>query len=317
MNQRKLLHLYLTLMPVTLLTFSIIVNCQPFASNNPCDPNSNAFKEIQISKVITKDSSPLCGKDYISNFIPYSVSGSITGLTSSGLKLRLNEFSSLVIDQNSTKFSFINQVTAGSNYSVKVANQPVGLICTVTNGEGFIKNSDINSVSISCVISCNPCRIFLSNSGYAPNPGSAVSFDTLCSTDGNYPGTGTYKAMVVDGVTRRASVSANLGDGQINWIFAPNRAYYQPEGTIGTTSSGGLFISTLTTRFSANSKYWTGLNADWTTNTSNTCNQWSSNLGTYNGIMGQGNSTSVTVITTGWAPEPCNANIQQLICVEQ
>ncbi|MCT8335332.1 DUF1554 domain-containing protein [Leptospira sp. 85282-16] len=285
--------------------------------NNLCDPSSDFFKQIQISKILAKDNTPICGKDYISTIIPYSITGSVSGLNSSGLKLLLNEILTLPIENGSTNFSFTNIIFTGSTYSVKVSTQPAGLFCNITNGEGIVKNSDVNSVSVSCAPTCNPCYLFLSGSGYPPNPGSAKNFDTFCSSDGNYPGTGTYKAMVVDGVTRRASISANIGDGQIDWVFAPNRTYRQTEGVIGTTNSAGLFISALSLRFSVNSKYWTGLYSDWTTNTSNTCDLWRSNSGSFTGIMGQGNSTAIASITAGWPADSCNVSNQQLICVEQ
>ncbi|TGL88763.1 DUF1554 domain-containing protein [Leptospira congkakensis] len=317
MSPKKNLCHYLIFKILILTIFAFEFHCKIAESNNFCDPNSKAFRNTQISKILIKDKSPTCGNDYISTIIPYSISGSITGLASSGLKLSLNGNNSQTIEINSNRFSFTNILTTGSSYAVMITNQPIGLFCTITNGVGLVKDSDITSINITCAMSCNPCKIFLSNSGYPPNPGSAANFDAYCSTDSNYPGTGTYKAMVVDGVTRRASVSANVGDGQIDWIFAPNRTYYQTAGTIGTTSSGGLFISTLTNTFSVNSKYWTGLNSNWTTNASNTCNLWTSNLGTYNGVMGQGNSTAIADITAGWTPDPCNFSNQQLICVEQ
>ncbi|TGL65112.1 DUF1554 domain-containing protein [Leptospira jelokensis] len=292
-------------------------NCEQLERNNVCDPNSESFKEIQISKFITKDSTPTCGKDYISTIIPYSISGSISGLTSTGLKLSLNGAITLSVDIGSSYFSFSNILNTESAYSVSVSNQPVGLICNASNSEGIVKKSDVNSISINCEPTCNPCFLFLTNSGYPPNPGSAKNFDSFCNTDGNYPGTGIYKAMVVDGVSRIASISPNVGDGQIDWIFAPNRTYSQTEGEIGTTNSTGLFTTTLLRRFSPNSKYWTGLNSNWTTNSGNTCDLWRDNSGSFSGIMGQGNSTSIADITAGWTPDPCNLSNQQLICVEQ
>ncbi|TGL12992.1 DUF1554 domain-containing protein [Leptospira meyeri] len=295
----------------------ILINCKEFEINNLCDPSSDTFKEVQISKIIAKDNSPFCGKDYISTIIPYSISGSITGFISSGLKLSLNGILLLSVENGSKSFSFMNVLTSGSSYSVKVTNQPAGFLCSVVNGDGIVNNFDVNSVSVNCAPTCNPCNLFLSNSGYSPNPGSAKNFDTFCMSDGNYPGTGNYKAFAVDGVTRNASTSANLGDGQIDWVFAPNRTYRQFEGIIGTTNSVGLFVSALSLRFSANSKYWTGLNGNWTTNTANTCDLWRSNTGSFTGGMGQGNSTLIADITAGWTPEACNLSNQQLICVEQ
>ncbi|MGV3664552.1 MAG: DUF1554 domain-containing protein [Leptospira bouyouniensis] len=308
---------FLNLFLIFCLLVVIVEDCKQIETNNLCDPNSDSFKEVQVLKIIAKDSSPICGKDYISTIIPYTISGSVTGLISSGLKLSLNEIILLSVENGSKNFFFMNVLTSGSSYSVRVANQPAGFLCSISNGDGIVKNSDVNSVSVSCAPTCNPCNLFLTNSGYPPNPGSAKNFDANCAADANYPGTGIFKAMVVDGVTRNASVSANAGDGQIDWVFAPNRTYRQSEGIIATTNSVGLFVTALSIRFSVNSKYWTGLNSNWTTNTTNTCDLWRSNTGSFTGVMGQGNSTLIADITSGWTPDPCNLSNQQLICVEQ
>lgn len=312
-NNQRLIYLSSTFFLLNLL----LAYCQPLEINNVCDSRSEVFKEVQVLKIIGKDSSPLCGKDYISTIIPYTVSGSVSGLNNSGLILSLNGMVSLPVEKGSNDFYFLNIITSGSFYSVKVKNQPSGLFCNITNGDGIVKNANINTVSVSCAQTCDPCFLFLTNSAYRPDPGSAKNFDTYCSSDGNYPGTGNYKAMVVDGVTRTASIGANVGDGQIDWVFAPNRTYRQTEGVIGMTNSAGLFVSTLSLRFSVNSKYWTGLNTNWTTNTGNTCDLWRSYSGSFTGVMGQGNSTAISDITAGWTPEVCNLSFQQLICVEQ
>lgn len=292
--------------------------CNPNYSSNVCDPNSDSFSNLHILKILSKDISPVCSSaNYISKIVLFNVSGQVSGLTSPGLKLSLNNINFLEIDANAREFSFENVLQTESSFNVKIENHPSGFTCNVLGGSGTIINSNINSIEITCAISCNPCHLFLTNSGYSPNPGSAKNFDSSCASDSNYPGTGSYKAMVVDGVSRQASFTANAGDNQIDWVFAPNRTYNQIGGTIGTTNSVGLFITTLTNPFSTNSKYWTGLNADWTTNASNTCNLWSSNSGSFTGIMGQGNSTSIASITSGWPAEACNLSNQQLICVEQ
>jgi Protein of unknown function (DUF1554) len=60
--------------------------------------------------------------------------------------------------------------------------------------------------------------------------------DNFCETDTAKPSTGTYKAILVDGMTRDAVTP-------IDWVLKPNTTYYQVNGTveIGTTTAAGLF----------------------------------------------------------------------------
>lgn len=81
----------------------------------------------------------------------YTVSGTISGLTSSGLILKLNS-SSKIISSGATSFSFSTQLTTGQSYNVSIAAQPTGLICTVLNPSGIIANSNITDVSVPCVL---------------------------------------------------------------------------------------------------------------------------------------------------------------------
>ena len=60
--------------------------------------------------------------------------------------------------------------------------------------------------------------------------------DDYCQTDANRPDSGTYKAILVDGVTRDALTP-------IDWVLKPNTTYYQANSNvvIGTTTSSALF----------------------------------------------------------------------------
>ena len=57
-------------------------------------------------------------------------------------------------------------------------------------------------------------RIYLTTSVITGgNLGGISGADARCSSDGNKPSTGTYKAMIVSGTTRRACSTANSGGG--------------------------------------------------------------------------------------------------------
>jgi hypothetical protein len=79
----------------------------------------------------------------------YTVSGTVSGLTSSSVVLRMNS-SSLIFAGGATAFKFSSGLTNGSAYAVSVGIQPTGLNCTVSNGVGLINLANVTNVSISC-----------------------------------------------------------------------------------------------------------------------------------------------------------------------
>ena len=79
----------------------------------------------------------------------YTVGGSVTGLTGTGLVLQNNGGDNLAVAANGA-FIFTTSVGAGSPYSVTVFTQPTGQTCTVTNGSGTA-NADVTNVAVSCV----------------------------------------------------------------------------------------------------------------------------------------------------------------------
>ena len=77
------------------------------------------------------------------------VTGTITGLTASGLVLS-NGTATLGISANSTSFTFPT-LADGTAYNVTVVTQPAGLNCTVTNGSGTASaNASETSVAVAC-----------------------------------------------------------------------------------------------------------------------------------------------------------------------
>ena len=80
----------------------------------------------------------------------YSVGGTVSGLTGSGLVLQNNGADSLAIAADGP-FTFATELTDGSAYAVTVSTQPTGQLCSVTNGSGTIATADVNNVAVSCV----------------------------------------------------------------------------------------------------------------------------------------------------------------------
>ena len=78
----------------------------------------------------------------------FSVTGSITGLTGTGLQLRVNGGAGQAV--GGTSYSLTPQLLSGTAYSVAVAQQPTGQLCTLTNPTGTITSADV-SVPVTCL----------------------------------------------------------------------------------------------------------------------------------------------------------------------
>jgi hypothetical protein len=88
-----------------------------------------------------------CGGD--SNGPPLTLSGTVSGLTTSGLALTTLGVN-LEISSGATSFTFGPILTDGVVYDVTVPDQPSGQLCTVTNGTGTATTADISNVVVTC-----------------------------------------------------------------------------------------------------------------------------------------------------------------------
>jgi hypothetical protein len=79
----------------------------------------------------------------------YSLGGSVSGLTGSGLVLA-NYNESVAVSAGSTSFSFGPALVDGSGYAVTVQTQPAGQTCTVTDGAGTAGTANVGNVVVAC-----------------------------------------------------------------------------------------------------------------------------------------------------------------------
>src|SRR4051812_28992161 len=77
--------------------------------------------------------------------------GSIIGLTKTGLSLQNGNGTPLVIEASQTAFSFPQLLTSDEAFEVKIASQPTGAKCSVSNGKGSTGSFNITSVLVTCV----------------------------------------------------------------------------------------------------------------------------------------------------------------------
>lgn len=301
---------------VLILCLVIQINCDSSSMENICDSDSKSFSKTIVAKSILGDTSSHC----FLNASSFTVGGKISGLTGAGLRLILNQKVTLEIPSSSTEFVFPILVPVGSIYEVNFANQADGNFCELINATGKVTNKNIQDIEINCKSSCINCIIFITQNGYPANIGKASNFDSSCQSDPNYPGSGNFKAMVVDGISRRASITSNLGDGQIDWVFKANQAYIRPNGiAIETSNANGLFTSTISTPITTtSSNHWTGLDSDWTTflNGDGACLKWTTNFSGELGVAGDAYTQDILTLTRGKGLQQCSIN-RELVCVEQ
>lgn len=81
----------------------------------------------------------------------YTVGGSVTGLTGTGLVLQNPGTSNLSVAASGA-FTFSPAVNSGTTYSVTVLTQPSSpsQTCTVTNGSGTVGSANVSNVAVSC-----------------------------------------------------------------------------------------------------------------------------------------------------------------------
>ncbi|HVW71466.1 MAG TPA: hypothetical protein VHB68_20970 [Steroidobacteraceae bacterium] len=83
--------------------------------------------------------------------VSYTVGGTISGLTATGLVLLDNGSDATSIAANATQFSMHTGLAYGSTYDVTVGTQPYGisLVCTPSNASSTV-SADVTTVAISC-----------------------------------------------------------------------------------------------------------------------------------------------------------------------
>ena len=176
-----------------------------------------------------------------------------------------------------------------------------------------------SSASSSCS-SRGFCYIYPSqNSQASANVGGIASADSMCSTDGARPAAATFtiKAFLVGGATRRASQSANAGDGQIDWVLLDNEQYRQAKGdtVIGINGANKLFTFPLTAAsgfVDSGIAFKTGLTARWLSSG----NDWGPCANTVgHQDLGTGNANNPAAIAGGNIA--CANPGYYLLCVEQ
>jgi 6-phosphogluconolactonase len=96
-----------------------------------------------------------CDSDLALSSTTYTVGGTVSGLSGSGLVLQDlsndNASISLAISSNGS-FAFAERIANGTTYAVTIRSQPANpaQVCTVGNGSGTLAGSDVTNVTVNC-----------------------------------------------------------------------------------------------------------------------------------------------------------------------
>jgi large repetitive protein len=81
----------------------------------------------------------------------YTIGGTVSGLSGTGLVLQDNSGDNLAVTTNGN-FTFATAIASGGAYSVTVSTQPTGpsQTCIVTSGSGTVASANVTNVSVTC-----------------------------------------------------------------------------------------------------------------------------------------------------------------------
>ncbi|HYV46403.1 MAG TPA: DUF1554 domain-containing protein [Myxococcaceae bacterium] len=231
------------------------------------------------------------------------------------------------LDENTWNVGTVMTVTALDN-NIREYDPTVDITFSVTAAFPLLDPGYQNPVidPLQVTIQDDERIIFTTTAGHTgnmqdPGGGSYFILDSLCYTD---PVQGqqlfyTSAAMLsVDNplFTRIASVTANQGDQQANWVLAKGRNYISETRNgpvIGRANDKNLLDFPLAHALTAAGDAWTGLEAGWT-NSGTNCAAWVDDTSANMGRAGTSNATSSAAIAGGTAS--CDG-LRRILCVEQ
>lgn len=297
---------------VTHGSYKVTVKTQPTGQTCTVSKGAGtAINDVTNVKVVCSDDS-----------MTHTIGGTVTGLTGT-VTLQNNAGDDLDVSANGD-FTFDTEVADGADYEVTVLSHPATKYCSVVNGTGTA-TADVTDVEITCVTKKNT---FVTAAGNNGNLGGIAGADALCMADLNYPGSGTYKALITDGGSRHACTTGNCTGGiaeNLDWVLAPNTAYVRdavtPSGItlIAITNDAGIWLAPLndTYRLAVGAdqaaRVWVGHDSAWLA-TANDCSNWSD--GTAGSDGNHARQDAVDSEAINYSNQLCS-DTNPLLCIEQ
>ena len=191
----------------------------------------------------------------------YTIGGTVSGLTASGLKLSLNGGAqTLDVASGASSFQFANAVANGIVYNVEISTQPSSQICSVSGGSGTVSGGDVTSIAVTCasiptytiggtVSGLTGSGLKLSLNGNAQTLDVASGATSFQFANPVADGTHYTVEVITQPTGLTCAASSNSGDvtggnvTNVSIVCTPQAATYSVGGTIIRLSSAGMVLS--------------------------------------------------------------------------
>jgi fibronectin type 3 domain-containing protein len=163
--------------------------------------------------------------------VTYTIGGTVSGLSGTGLVLQNNGGNNLAVSANGT-FTFSNAVASGSSYRITVLAQPSNPVqtCSVANGSGTA-NANVTNIQITCTTPPPPPTSLSATAGNAQvslswtASAGATSYNVLRSTSNGGP-----YSSIATGVTTTSYIDTSVTNGT---------TYYYVVQAVGSGGTSG------------------------------------------------------------------------------
>jgi len=187
-----------------------------------------------------------------SSGLSYTIGGSVSGLTSSGLVMAVTAGSQTVgVPSGSVNYVFPTAQPDGTGYTVSVQTQPTGQTCSMANASGAIAAANVTNANVTCTTNTYMVTPSVSGGNGTIDPGVPQSVNYNATTgftltpDAGYhivtPVGGTCGGQLSGSAYTTSAVTANC---TVVASFAPNPDHL----AISTVSDGsaGVALGTVT-----------------------------------------------------------------------
>lgn len=167
--------------------------------------------------------------------IQFTVGGTVTGLTGSGLVIQNNGADNINISGNGS-FTFISPLNTNATYSVTVQTHPSSptQFCSVTNGTGTISNSNVSDISIICsslsVTFSSNSYTYSINSVISPTTPIVSGTITTCSANPTLP-----TGLNLNNTTCEITGTPTINQSATNYIITASNSNLTTTTTINIT----------------------------------------------------------------------------------
>lgn len=232
-------------------TYNVTVGTQPSGQTCTVTNGSGTIASANVTNVTVNCSAATA----------FSVGGTVSGLTGTGLVLQNNGGDNLSITANGT-FAFATALPNSATYSVTVLTQPGGQACSVTNGSGTIASANVTNVSVACLDLSNISGVWQGTQTYTSvsgaGCGNAVNDVTRPYFSIAQSGT-SLTAVTTEGITLTGTIGSVLpaavsmsGTASITDPVNGNNVGASLDFS-GTLSAGGVLSGTVTSQQTVNS----------------------------------------------------------------